>query len=79
MPLPEEVERRERALERQAVMRKQGLTLRIFRLRLQSLRGFPRPNARHYPSYRPTAASAAACRLATRSMEKFSIASLKSR
>ena len=75
----DEVDCRQRTRERHLAMRDQRLGLRLFRLRLQHSNGFASPNTRHRPSYKPAAASAAAWRLPTRSMEKFSIASLKSR
>ena len=78
----DQVDRRQAALERHAVVRGQRLHLRLRGLRLQRRDRLSRPNFAHgvnSPVYKPTAASAACCRLATRSIEKFSIASLNSR
>ena len=77
-----EVDGGERALERHAVMRGQRLHFRLRGFRLQSRNRFAHPDFRHHgdPSAcKPAAASAACCRLATRSSEKCSIASLNRR
>ena len=74
------VDRRQRALERHAIVRGQRLYLRLRSFGLQRCDRFARPYPRHdVAPNKPTPTSATACRLATRSIEKCSIASLNKR
>ena len=82
-----QVERRQGALERQTAMRRQRLHLRLFGFGLQCRHRFARPDIRHasfcIPVHKPGCRSKPPppCRLclATRSIEKCSIASLNRR